>query len=36
MGIIGDQSQYLRYRKLKKELEVAQQSYDPPVCGESN
>jgi hypothetical protein len=33
---VGDQSQYQRYRKLKRELEVAQQSYNPPVFGESN
>jgi hypothetical protein len=33
---VGDQSQYQRYRRLKKELEVAQQSYNPPVFGESN
>jgi hypothetical protein len=33
---VGDQSQYQRYRQLKKELEVAQQSYNPPVFGESN
>jgi hypothetical protein len=30
---VGDQSQYQRYRRLKKELEAAQQSYDPPVYG---
>jgi hypothetical protein len=30
---VGDQSQYQRYRKLKKELEAAQQSYNPPVFG---
>jgi hypothetical protein len=29
---VGDQSQYQRYRKLKKELQAAQQSYKPPVC----
>jgi hypothetical protein len=29
---VGDQSQYQRYRKLKKQLEAAQQSYTPPVC----
>jgi hypothetical protein len=28
---VGDQSQYQRYRQLKKELEAAQQSYNPPV-----
>jgi hypothetical protein len=33
---IGDQSQYQRYRQLKKQLEAEQQSYDPPVFGESN
>jgi hypothetical protein len=30
---VGDQSQYQRYRQLKKQLEVAQQSYNPPVFG---
>jgi hypothetical protein len=30
---VGDQSQYQRYRQLKKELEAAQQSYNPPVFG---
>jgi hypothetical protein len=29
---VGDRSQYQRYRKLKKELHAAQQSYNPPVC----
>jgi hypothetical protein len=28
---VGDQSQYQKYRRLKRELEVAQQSYNPPV-----
>jgi hypothetical protein len=28
---VGNQSQYQRYRQLKKELESAQQSYNPPV-----
>ena len=28
---VGDQSQYQRYRRLKKQLEIAQQSYNPPV-----
>jgi hypothetical protein len=28
---VGDRSQYQRYRQLKKELEAAQQSYNPPV-----
>jgi hypothetical protein len=30
---VGDPSQYQRYRQLKKELEIAQQSYNPPVYG---
>jgi hypothetical protein len=30
---VGDPSQYQRYRQLKKELEAAQQSYNPPVYG---
>jgi hypothetical protein len=30
---VGDQSQYQRYRQLKKQLEIAQQSYNPPVFG---
>jgi hypothetical protein len=30
---VGDQSQYQRYRQLKKRLEIAQQSYSPPVYG---
>jgi hypothetical protein len=30
---VGDQSQYQRYRQLKKQLEIAQQSYNPPVYG---
>jgi hypothetical protein len=29
---VGDQTQYQRYRQLKKELHAAQQSYTPPVC----
>jgi hypothetical protein len=29
---IGNQAQYQKYRQLKKELEAAQQSYNPPVC----
>jgi hypothetical protein len=33
---IGDQSQYQRYRQLKKQIEAEQQSYNPPVFGESN
>jgi hypothetical protein len=28
---VGKQSQYQRYRQLKRELEPAQQSYNPPV-----
>lgn len=28
---VGNQSQYQRYRQLKRELEAAQQSYNPPV-----
>jgi hypothetical protein len=28
---VGNRSQYQRYRQLKKELEAAQQSYNPPV-----
>jgi hypothetical protein len=28
---VGNQSQYKRYRQLKRELEAAQQSYNPPV-----
>lgn len=30
---VGDQSQYQKYRRLKKELEVAQQRPNPPVFG---
>ena len=30
---VGDQSQYQKYRQLKKQLEIAQQSYNPPVYG---
>jgi hypothetical protein len=30
---VGDQSQYQKYRQLKKQLEIAQQSYNPPVFG---
>jgi hypothetical protein len=33
---LGDQSQYQTYRQLKKQLEAEQQSYNPPVFGESN
>src|ERR1700736_1556703 len=29
---VGDQSQYQRYRKLKRELEAAQHGCTPPVC----
>jgi hypothetical protein len=29
---VGDRSQYQRYLKFKKELQAAQQSYNPPVC----
>jgi hypothetical protein len=28
---VGNQSQFQRYRQLKRELEAAQQSYNPPV-----
>jgi hypothetical protein len=28
---VGNRSQYQRYRQLKRELEAAQQSYNPPV-----
>jgi hypothetical protein len=28
---VGDHSQFQRYRQLKRELEAAQQSYNPPV-----
>jgi hypothetical protein len=30
---VGDQSHYQRYRQLKKQLEISQQSHSPPVYG---